>query len=236
LGEVVVGLADPLGEELRRRRRAAGDEQVERCHDHPAGRPHRPHQLQVLEQHVSVVAAGGHHEAAADRQRARIVAAEQPVEQDAAGVPGGVPRHRGEVVLRPDKVGAVEQRDRALERGSPVADVVVGHDDPVVVGQAQAGEDAGHLPVGAVEVGIGRYVADAEWRPRPVVDGEDVLGRAVDDHDVEAPGQPGEVGGEVGRGSPRPAADRQDVGGGDGHRPEWSGRSELRPALQAERR
>ena len=83
--------------------------QVERVQHRPTGRPDRPEQLQVLEQHIAVVATGVQDQRAAQPEGAGEVAAADPVEQCPGGVEAGVPGQRVEVVLGADQVGRLQQ-------------------------------------------------------------------------------------------------------------------------------
>jgi hypothetical protein len=138
--------------------RQAADVQVERGPDGPAGRPDRAQQLQVLEQHVAVVAAGVQDQRAAHPQGAGEVAAADPVEQGPRRVEAGVPGQGIEVVLRPDQVGSVQQLDQPRQRRRGVADVVVGQHHRLVAGRGQAGQDPVDLAVAIVQGRVGPQV------------------------------------------------------------------------------
>ena len=99
---VVVGLPWTLFEESAEGRRSAADEQRRLIDDPATCRRHGSHQLEVLEQDVSVVAADRREERTSNAESAREVAAERPVQQDAGCIPVGVPRKGIEVVLRPN--------------------------------------------------------------------------------------------------------------------------------------
>jgi hypothetical protein len=57
-GELVIGLADALVKEVRGGRGPSLDEDVEAHGDSAATSSNRPEELEVLEQHVAVVAGG----------------------------------------------------------------------------------------------------------------------------------------------------------------------------------
>ena len=174
LGQVVVGLPDPLGPEVAGRARQATHVAVERRdHATPAG-PHRPDELQIFEQDVAVVSPRT--VGAPKGQRPRVVPAAGPVEKGAGGVPPGVPGTGVEEVLGADEVGIVEEFDHPAQAGLVVAHVVVGHDHPVAPGVAQAGENAGHLAVQDVDARVRPDVAQRNCGPGAGMGFEDIGG------------------------------------------------------------
>jgi hypothetical protein len=158
LGEVVVGLAHALADEVPARGGQATHEEVERPRLPAAERSDRADQLEVLEEHVAVVAPGREEGRPAQRERARVVGRHGTVQQRPAGVPSGVPRQRVEVVLRAHEVVLVEQLQHPPQRRVVVAHVVVCDDQPLVAAQPDARRHPVDLAVEEPERRIRTYV------------------------------------------------------------------------------
>ena len=196
---------------MPRARRAARDEQVVGDALARPGRAQRPHQLEVLEQHVPVVAADAPVDVHAHAERARPVAARRARDQAAPAVEQRVPGRGLEVVLRPHDVRAVEQRRDAAQLERLVAHVVVGDHRLRSAHAAQSGHHARDL---AVEIDAAVFVdRDVHDRVRPGgrMVREHVGRRAVHDDHRQQPHERIEVSRQLVARSDCGAADRQHV-------------------------
>jgi hypothetical protein len=94
LREFVVGLADALTQERAGRGRPTRHHQVECDGDGASGGADRPDQLEVLEQHVAVVAPDPSERGAPQGEGTRVVVTGRTVQQRPSCVPSCVPRRR----------------------------------------------------------------------------------------------------------------------------------------------
>jgi len=176
-----------------------------------AGGAQRAHELEVLEQHVAVVAADPAVDVHAHAQRSRPVASGRTCDQAAAGVQERVPGRGDEDVLRADDVGAVEQRGEPAQRERVVAHVVVRDHRLGGAHAAQPGDDARDL---AVEVDA-PVLVDREVQDRfgqgGTVAVEDLGRRAVDDDHGKQPRERVEICAQIVVGDEGGASDRQHV-------------------------
>ena len=157
LSEAVVGLAHPLPGEVTDSRRQPPDVHLLGGPDPGAAGLQGTDQLQVLEQDVAVVAAVPQERGATDGHGAGVVRAEGAVDQAPGTVPRRVPGQRAEIVLRDHEVRVSQQGEDEREGLVIVADVVVGDDHLIAVGDAHAGDDAVDLAVAAGQArGSGR--------------------------------------------------------------------------------
>ena len=216
LGQRVVRLPDPLGQEVRGGRGAAGDVETRSTANHATHRFDGADELEVLEEAVAVVAPGARQRGPADDERARPVAAEGAVQERTGGVPPGVPGLRVEHVLGEHDVGAVEEGHGRTQHRRRVAHVVVGDHDRFVLGPAHARQHAVHLAEGEREVGVDPDVVDP-WRKCSSVGAEHRPRRPVDHQHLDMPDEGGEVGAQLGCFRRVAALDGEDVGAGRGH-------------------
>ena len=113
-GQLVVGLAHPLLPEAADRRGSTGHDEVEQHPGLTAGFD-RPHELEVLEQHITRVALS--EQRAPHDHSSRPVAPQGTVHELAARVPPRVPRHGNEEGLRDHRVTPVQEVEGASSHG-----------------------------------------------------------------------------------------------------------------------
>ena len=185
-GPLVVCLADPLIPELGRRRRTPWHDHVEEHPLPPPGRPHRAHQLEVLEECVARVPV--RQGRTTDQQSPWPISRRGSVEEDPTRVPTGVPRARGEHVLRPSHVGVGEPSHCLLEQPAIPSHVVVGDHHHVVPSDLHASQHTAHLShPRALDR---REVAHRRWQLRSMGIEHPPLGTVDDDDVVHLVGEP----------------------------------------------
>ena len=212
--ELVVCLSDTLRPKLTRSRGQSPYEHVARVHFPSAGCLDGSDQLQVLEQHISVVAAGSIEDTTPDAQRAWPVATGDSIDQTSRRIEAGVPGQWAEEVLGPDDLSVLECAEHRREGGFLVTHVIISDHEKRVQGAAHPSKDAGNLSVGeGHQITIDADVFDGPGTPRMEVRIDRRI-RSVDHDDLS---DDVEIGKEVqvheqfvGHG--RSKLDREDVG------------------------
>jgi hypothetical protein len=107
----------------------------------------RAPQLEVLEQHVSVVAANREEGRTSDAHRAGIVGPDSQVDQGSRHIPSRMPRRRFEDIERDDQVGVPEGLQHRCQRLRSIPDVLVGNDNRFGARDAHARRHAVYFAV-----------------------------------------------------------------------------------------
>jgi diaminopimelate decarboxylase len=182
--EFIVGLPHSLRPEVTRLRGQSTDEHVERPKLSSSYRLHGSDQLEVLEQHVPVIAASSFERAATNTKGARPVAAADAIDQHSSGVQAGVPGQRREEVLGSDDLGVLEGVHDRCEGPLVVAHVVIRDDEPRMQGTTHPRQYPSDLAIGErQQVPIDADVLHGARPPRLEVR-IDARTRAVDDDDL----------------------------------------------------
>jgi hypothetical protein len=147
LCQIVVGLSHSLRPEAPNRGWEPSHVQIRAIHHASARSLEGPDQFKILEQDVAVVSTESVVDRAADYQGSGMIDPECAVQERSSLVPGGMPWHWVEEILRAQKVSAFHGPDGGCKRLIGVPDVIVGDHHDFLFSEMHPGANAPCLAV-----------------------------------------------------------------------------------------